>query len=395
MFTSRFSSNVGHVGVDIGEHDIRLSQVREHNGELELIGAGLVSMPRLAGEQHAKMSQLTDQLRGALASGGFAGRRCVIALPRQAVQVQSVRMPRMEEHELRQAVQWEAAERFQVDREKVEVDFIRTGGTAQGQDEREEVLIIAAVHEELERWLGLVLDAGLRPIAVETDFTALARVYSRHYRRESDRQNVRAVVQVGCSGSTALVLRGNEIALCKPIDIGGDDLSRSVAEHLQLDLVAAKELRASRISARMAKEQDQRPPTDARPLDPPTERAVFDAVRPLLGQLVKEVMLCLRYFGVTFRGHTPTCVILTGPHGMEPNLDAMMSQMCKLDVTFGDPNDGLERLADDIHRSLNRAPGPIASWAVATGLSLRGCQNREQDDHGASSILSMFRKEAA
>ncbi len=363
MFGSRFSSSIGLVGVDMGTGGVKLLQVREHQQRLQVVGAASVDIP-LGSPREVDSQILTDGLRAAFNSGGFTGRRCAVALPRREVQVHSVRLPRMPESELKQAAIWEASQRFGFDREAMEVDYIRTGATMQGGENREEILLLAAPHASLNPLLGPVMAAGLRPVAVDTDFVALARFFSRKARRESDVNLCRVVVEVGRAGSTVMILRGDQIAFCKSIETGGEDFNRAVARQLDLDEAAAAELRSNRIANADA--------ADHGPEDPATDRAVFEAVRPLMGDLVKEVVLCLRYYGVTFRGHPPERIILTGGDGLEPAMDTMLAQECKLPVVHDDRSDTLEGIGVEIRNKMNRVPGPAATWAVAAGLSARG-----------------------
>jgi type IV pilus assembly protein PilM len=180
------------------------------------------------------------------------------------------------------------------------------------------------------------------------------------------------VVEVGASGSTVMILRGDQIAFAKTLSISGHDFSQAVVEHLQLDEVAAGELRAARVAALLSA------PDEEGPVEVATDRAVFEAVRPLIGDLVKEVVLCLRYYGVTFRGHPPERIILTGGDGLEPQLDKMLEQACKIPVTFDDDLGTLEHLVEQIQAKLHRRPGPAASWAAAAGLSARGLSPMKQ-----------------
>jgi type IV pilus assembly protein PilM len=203
-------------------------------------------------------------------------------------------------------------------------------------------------------------------MAIETEFTALARALSRHYRRDADLGIVRVVLDVNATGSTVMILRGDQIAFCKQIEIGGDRLNAAVADHLQLDITAAEELRAARIGRILSGESSDVP------IDPATDRAVFEAVRPQLGDLVKEVLLCLRYYGVTFRGQQPERIILTGSEGLEPRLDSMLTQTCKVPVDFDSRPATLEGLTRQIDAILNCRTGPPGTWGVATGLSMRG-----------------------
>ncbi len=105
--------------------------------------------------------------------------------------------------------------------------------------------------------------------------------------------------------------------------------------------------------------------------DPAIQRAEYDAVRPILGNFAKEVILCIRYYGVTFRGHPPEQLILTGGDCLEPRLGETLADQCKIPVAYDDQRSMLDSLADGIRGVLQRPAGPSSWWAVAAGLSLR------------------------
>ncbi len=94
MFAGRFSSSIGLLGIDFGARGVKLLQVGERNGKLQVVGAARFSKPAGGWGAHAP-DLLIQQLRAAFTSGGFTGRRCVVSLPRTAVCVQSIRLPRM------------------------------------------------------------------------------------------------------------------------------------------------------------------------------------------------------------------------------------------------------------------------------------------------------------
>ena len=411
MFGGIFKSMIGPVGIDYGSDGVKMLQVREQGNALEVIGASRIETPllhtttpvdrapaklKLASSQVPVSShhnprdteQLAEQIHAAFIAGSFSGRKCVVSLARGDVQIQSLRLPKMPDDELRQTALWEASQRFSLDRNAIQVDFIRTGATLQGGEGKDEVILIVASHEAIQARLEPVLAAGLRPIAVDTGFGALTRLFSRRTRRDADRNRVRAVVEIGSTGSTVLILRGDEIAFCKPFNnISGRDFNRAVAEHLQMEERAAAELRAARIASAFT--GDEAPATTP---DPATDRAVFEAVRPLMGDLIKEVIVCLRYYGVTFRGHPPERIILTGGDGLEPRLGEMMAKACKVPVDYDDATPILSGLGTQIRSTLNRTPGPVACWAVALGLGLRGLQRRQARDEP---VVASEVKEAA
>ena len=237
-----------------------------------------------------------------MSSGMFLGRRCVVSLPRDDVRVQAVRLPSMRDDELEQAAAWEAAQRFGIEREKLTCDYVRTSMLGSVQEGREEVLLVGVPTERVKERLEPLLETGFRPIAVDVGFGALARAFSRRNRREDDRESTRAILDVGYSGTSITIVRGDQIAFNKAIDIGGAQFNQVVAEHLQIDKTAAAELRAARIAEATGGDGGDRAGQYEQVFDSSTDRAVYEASRPLIGKLVKEVVLCLRYYGVTFRG---------------------------------------------------------------------------------------------
>lgn len=371
MFAGRFSSSIGTVGVDFGAGVVKMLQLREHASGMDVVGAAASQIE--TDEQGKPDAQaLAEQLRSAFAAGGFTGRRCVVSLPRQALHVQSIRLPQMPDHELREAIEWEASQRFGFDRAAMQADYLRTGAALQSGENREEIILLAASHASIHSHVDPLIAAGLRPIAIDAHFAALARMVGRRARRESDREQVRVVVEVGATGSLVMILRGDQIAFCKPINISGRMFTEAVADHLQMDAASAADLRATRIAA----EANGAPGSNGA-RDDATDRAVFEAIRPLLGDLGKEVMLCLRYYGVTFRGKPPDRIALTGGDALEPRLDETLSQSCGIEVDARDSGDDLRKLPQQIHDKLNAPAGPLGGWAVAIGLSIRGLGRRK------------------
>ncbi len=337
----------------------------------------MVERPNAGESRERSVEALTQAVQAALSSFGFRGRRCVVALPREDLLLQSVRLPQLATKELKQAARWEAAERLHLEQESLEVDYIRMGEILRPSEARDEVLLVAALRERLRDRLDPLMAAGLRPVAVDASFTALARCHSMRCRRESDRNHVRGLLEVGGTGSTFLVLRGDQVAMCKGLAFGGRDFDRAVAAHLGIEPDIARDLRAKRIHDRLAGA------TSPRETDDSTDRAVFEAVRPIIDQLIKEVGLCLRYFNVTFRGQPADQIVLAGGDGLEPRLDEMLSRGCKLPVAIDDPVSPVGDLLDEIAQSLPHCKAPPQSWAVAAGLSLRGLllrANKGQDE---------------
>ncbi len=356
---SRFLSSVGHIGIDFGSGGVRLLQMRHRRGCWQVVD-------RARMEPEGEGVPTSEAFRHLLGEHRFVGRRCVVGVPRSETLIQSVRMPRLKDAEMKQAVLWEAAERFNRGRDELEVDYIRLGEVQRGAESRDEVLVIAAPRERLQQRLDSLIEAGLRPVAVELPVCAIVRTHSLRCRRDADQQHVRAILEIGGSGSSFMVLRGDQVAMCKPIEVGGADLDKAVAERLGLDLPLSRQLRQRRLLERARSIQSGHPAGE--PDD--KERAIFESVRALLDRLIREVGLCLRYHGVTFRGRPPERIVLAGADGLEPRLDAMLAASTKMPVAFEDPLSPVQPMLEGIGHSDEW--GPAHGWLAAAGLSLRG-----------------------
>jgi len=363
-----FRSPVGDVGVAFGRDEARLLQVRESAGHLRVAGAAWCPLPSLDGGSRPEL-EWGRALRVAVGSGGFAGRRCTICLPREDLFMQSMKLPSMPDEELAEAVAWEAAKQMGISRDQIRADWIRTGVSSPGGDEstvdRDGFVVVAAHREALDARLEAVWAAGLRPAAVETHCLAVARLLSRHHRREADAGNCRAVVEVGTEGSSVIILHGDQTTFCKALDIGGRHFNELVADKLSLDVEAARELRLARL----------RGDANTTFIDPSTDRAVFEAVRPLLSECAHNVLMCLRYAAVTFRGLTPCQIVLTGSNGSEPGLADQIATACQVPVQLDDEQGSLARLEEDLRAMLPHDQGTAGAWVAAAGMSLRGFES--------------------
>jgi type IV pilus assembly protein PilM len=344
-----WNRNVGPIGLDLGADCPRAMQVR--------VGP---DAPRasVAVEVDADAGLVRRAVAAAVAMrrSRLIGREVVVGLPSSAVRMHVARLPLLAGRDASEAIAWEAAERNGWPREAVVADAIPTGAPSLHGDGKEEQLVVAAPADELEQALGALIDAGFEPVAAEPRFMAVARAVSRRARRDADAANVRAVLHVEQEGSFIMVLRGDRIAFCREIPVGGATLDHAVATRLSVAPEAAAALRAQRLAACAG---------SGPAVDPVAEEAAAAATRATLDALAGEVALCLRYYGVTFRGGQPGRVVLSGPHGAEPRLAEIVGEITRAEVA-------------SYRSELPTAVGGdgaasefTASWMTAYGLACR------------------------
>jgi len=358
------------IGIDVGSWGVKLLQLRRGRAGWQVVAAGKEPYRECLSEDPTEQREMISRaVRTVLSRGRFQGSDCVSCLSPNMSLVRAVRLPKMDDKELSQAVVWEAAERFNLEHGDFEVDWVRAGEVSQGDDVRQEVILIASRTVDLETHLDALIDCHLRPIAVESSLTGVVRSFTRHLRRQSDMNVSQMIADVGSDGTSIIITRGLQIAFVKSIAIGGRAMTEAVTDSLGIEPDVATQIRHQRMhDGEMFDEglssSDQR-----------YRRAILDAVRPLLHELASEAALCLRYYGVTFRSSRPSVALVAGGDAKEPQFIEILADHLNIETRIAHPLEGVEMSAMNLAHVGNRRETEMPEWVTAMGLSLRG---REQ-----------------
>ena len=339
MFGGKSKHGGRPIGLDVGEDAVRLLQLSPRGAAAAAAQAPLPAGVSPGGEAyHAAVSKAVGE---ALREGGFAGSRVISALPASALQCKNLRLPVMPADELASAVRWEAADRFGYAEKKISSQFLVAGEVRQGEEQRQEIILLATKLDFVEAHVASLVENRLRLQAIDVAPAALARLGAPG----ADAPGVRVVLDVGRGATQVLIVQDGRVLFYKPIEIGVARLEAEAAGALNLSLDQARQrLEAS-----------------------DTDTAGLRAVEPALGELGREIGLCLRYYGVTFRGPRPETAALVG-RGAAPWLAGALGAATGLGLETDDALGGI-----DLSAVRGAVPaGTEHRWAVAAGLSLRG-----------------------
>lgn len=200
-----------------------------------------------------------------LRRGKFAGRQAVSALPAELLRYKTLRLPAMPEGDMAQAVAWEAAERFQIT-DNQSLQQYRAGQVNQGDEKREEIILLAAENNAINDHANAVKGAGLIPIAIDATGAALARLLG------SENQST-LTIHLGQTTAEVVGHRGEKVIFDKPIE--------------------------------MTKQGDT------------IDTKAF----------CREVSLCMRYMSVTFGVHKPDAAWVAGHGGTQAFAQAMSESL--------------------------------------------------------------------
>ncbi|MCY2950991.1 MAG: pilus assembly protein PilM [Planctomycetota bacterium] len=411
-----FGPKANPIGVDFGTDSLKIAQVALIGNDWRLVAAASADIPtHVRHEPLARMSFLSQTTRDLLAQGNFSGRNAVLALPAASMFFQHLRLPKMDDQALKRALPWEARGKIPIDPNHALLRHHVAGTIYQDQEEKLEVIAMAASRDIVNQYLDVAAKAKLEIVNLNVEPSAIVDCFIHIYLRKSDADVTNCFVDIGCTGTRAIIARGPHILFVRSIPIGGNHLTQAVATALNLKFYDAKMLRLrlcalqpspsdvqrkqeilppaqeqaaeefAALSAALsaAKHADAHPvdrrastllpepPANTQPSEPNHQAALAEqACREPLAKIVAELDLCRRYHESTFPSRPVDRLIFIGGEAKHKNLCQYVARELGLAAQVGDPLVRMGRISDiSIDSGIDRRQ-PQPNWAVAIGLSL-------------------------
>ncbi|MEM9415532.1 MAG: pilus assembly protein PilM [Planctomycetota bacterium] len=240
------------IGVSVTLAGVRLAQVSPTADGYALSATAFEPLPESLSIDDANYGrELGYALSAALKQANFTGKQCVSAMPPESMHCKNIRLPKMPEAELAEAVTWEAKERIVLG-EPASIQFYSAGEVRQGDAIRNEVVLLATKCSNIDAHVQGLTQAGLEPTAIDATGAALARI-------SAGLGNTSFTVFAGTKSLEVVIARGGRVLLNKLLPVGEAGLDNADT-----------------------------------------------------AELAREIGLCLRYHTVTFRGEKPASILFAG-----------------------------------------------------------------------------------
>ncbi len=387
MVDFRLKARRGPIALDLGTDGVKLLQMQPSDSTVRVSACGRWRYPENTPADPAQRRDLTvAAVRELLKKSPFAGRAVNSCLSSSQLCVKNVRLPHMSEAELKQALVWEAKDRFEFEVAPDQLGYLNAGEVRQGSEVQDEIILLAVPARVIEEHVSMIEAMGLRPEHIDAEPVAIFRTFERFLRRSADEQTVSVVAEIGYSATRVIVCRGRQIVFLKSIDIGGRKFTEVVASRLNLSVSEAAEVRLRIMQDSASHDHKDEPVETQRRADPNSlQWTVYDAERAEVEALAKEISLCLRYCSVTFRGLRCPLMRLTGGEAYDPAVAELLKQNLGVECEVAQPLRGFDISGLD----LGNRRGVLAEWALCAGLALRDMDLRtpaKEGEHGESRL---------
>ena len=312
------------IGLDIGSSAVKAVGLGPHSGgRRSVLGATRASIaePTEAAIQ-AAIQEAVHGLRAPMSTVN-------LSISGQAVIMRVIEMPKLEPHELKQALPFEAQRYLPFQLQDVVLDGAIVGSV---DNQKNQVLIVACRRDALEQRLACVTKAGLHPGLVDVDALTVVNAWNEHADGQA-RHSTYDVVHVGAQWTNLAIIKDSQPLLVRDIPWGDQKLFKQMAEQLGRteDAVADSLHQASGAI-----------PTD-----------LADAMRAGCEALAADLQLSFDFFENHF-GAPPAQVALSGGLALCPGIVEALTQHLAQPLLTWEPRQGLG-----------------TDMAVAYGLALR------------------------
>lgn len=336
------------LGLDIGSQTIKAVQMsREKNGNM-LLAAGFIPTPTKVSILTSKNTNddqvMADSINRLVHDMRISTADVSASLPSANVITRVLELPLMSEAELSSSIQWEAEQYIPMPLSKVKLDYTIIHRDEQAS--KMKILLVAAPIELIEKYMRIITLAGLNPAALETEILAASRSITASFPLLSQA----LVMSFGATTCEIALLHEQILVYTKSVPIGGNTLTRAIAEELGFDLPQAEEYKKT-----YGLDEDK------------LEGKIAKSIAPFFSTLYAEIEKNIAYFKEQYPKDEITNLTVCGGGAKLPGLILALTKNLGLDSQISNPFINLT-VDPNILPSLS-PDAPIYTQAV--GLALK------------------------
>lgn len=335
------------VGLDIGSHTIKLIEIARNGNEFTLLAAGSMPTPSKTAVNPASVDNeaIASVIRQLIKETGVKTTDVNVALPESQVFTRVISMPKLSNKELATSIQWEAEQYIPLPLDQVNLDFSILRDGSNTKTGKMDVLLVAAPHVLIDRYMTILDMAELTAVAAETEIIAFSRSLIRSV---PINKNV-LILSLGAQTTDIAIGRNGILTFTRSISAGGDAITRAIAQAFEFSTIQAEEYKKT-----YGLKKDV------------LEGKLVVAIQPIIDTIANEMKRAIAFFEETYEEEHIDVVLLSGGSAKLPGLVPYLTQIGGKETQLANPWVGITK---DIRFSALNTEGPV--FSVAVGLAVR------------------------
>jgi type IV pilus assembly protein PilM len=298
-----------------------------------------------------------DSIRNLVQMEKIKTKDIITSISGQSVIVKKIRIQQMTQKELSTSITWEAEQHIPFEISDVSLDFqIIPPRLDEGapNDNQMDVILVAARKSKLDDHIGILHEAGLNPVIVDTDVFAIENEFEINGEPDDE---VTALVDLGASAMNINVLQSGITLFQHDIAIGGNRYNEALQSEFA---ISYEEAEALKMGVGF------------------TAECGLDEVLPLLvtvsEELCDELKRSLDFFRSTAENVAIKKMVLSGGCARMKGLEVLFSKRLRMPVEIANPFRNIHYSGKIFDPEYLQDMAPMA--AVGIGLAMRRMDDR-------------------
>ena len=356
-------------GLDISDFSLKIIQLKKKNKFYDLscfneveIKPGIVNKREIR-----KPDQLAEIIKKAVKQvkgEKIRTRNAIISLPEEKAFLQIVPMPRLSEQDLKTAIIFEAENHIPLAIQDVYLDY-EIIPLKDKNSKQIDVLLAAFPKKIINTYLDCLDQAGIKPIALETESLALSRALIKD---QFTNQPV-MIMDFGSDRTNLIVFNDYSVKFVFSLPISSSGFSEVIARAMKIDLIKAEKLKtefglSGKIKLEIKNEKS---------IIKEEKGKVFEALIPALTDLIEQTKKYLDYCKTSMNGQAVEKILISGNGARLKSLIPFLASEINIPVEIGNPwVNVLSEKNQPKKQELIYGQEQFLGHATVLGLSLRG-----------------------
>ncbi|MDH3393502.1 MAG: pilus assembly protein PilM [Desulfobulbaceae bacterium] len=337
------------VGLDIGSHAVKICQMsRSSDNSYRLMSLGSAQLPE--GSVEDGMLQNPEEVARIISALykdlKIKDKKVAISISGYSVIVKKINLAVMTETELEAHIQSEAEQYIPFDIDDVYLDFQDLKTNTEDED-RTDVMLVAAKKEVVDGYLDMLRTAGLKPVIVDVDAFALENAYEANFSLE----DTVALIDIGASKMNINIIAHGTSTIARDVVLGSRQLSEQIQSRFDISFEEAEALKFGR------EEAGDR------------QAELENLFTNTCTQWVMEIKRALDFFYSNYPDETIAKIVLSGGGARIQGIDRFFAEECGIPVTIFDPFASVKQDSNKIDPEYVQYMAP--EMTLAAGLASR------------------------
>ena len=336
------------VGVDIGSSSVKVVQLKDVKGSLQLLNAGIFPLPPEAIVDNTLMdsSTIATVIKNLVASLGIKIKDVVCSISGNSVIIRKIVLPAMPQEELEDQISWEAEQYIPFDINDVNMDF-QILSPDSNDPSKMNVLLVASKKDIINDYVSVFSEAGLQLSVVDVDSFAVQNAFEANHDYSSE--DILALINIGASVMNINVIKDGITLFTRDVQMGGNLYTEEIQKQMGLSSEAAE------IGKLLAHETDN--------------ESLRNVILKVNETITLEIRRSLDFYNSTANDDRISGIFVSGGCSKAYNLINTIVEKIGLPVEKINPFANLKYSENDFDPEYLKEIGPF--MAVPVGLAIR------------------------